>query len=289
MEEEDNTGLDETPLEWTEEKRRELTRSLQVRRRRQIVSGQIVVDSSYFDADNEAKGWEQEDSDRAYAAPVGALSLNYNTVNVIVNPGPHEGSLAQVQVDPPSTYIKVDSRVSTSRWGGRVYMQSRQDGKYNKVRLRGRIGSDAGPRKIYRRVADPAVHFGAALAGLFNDGGIRVRHVGDECLLIAYVLFDLFELSLGIRDLLSQLFAARDELGLIFGRRFRDLRRRLFLLMSQRIDPADALASCIAQGEKRGQVDIDTPLTTVFGDGFMVVADELQIQHRDLFRSGERE
>ena len=43
MEEEDNTGLDETPLEWTEEKRREFTRSLQVRRRRQMVSGQIVA------------------------------------------------------------------------------------------------------------------------------------------------------------------------------------------------------------------------------------------------------
>jgi hypothetical protein len=43
VEDEDNTGPDEAPPEWTDEKRRELTRALQVRRRRQIVSGQIVA------------------------------------------------------------------------------------------------------------------------------------------------------------------------------------------------------------------------------------------------------
>ncbi len=140
------------------------------------IDGRIVVDDSLFDGVREAKGWEQEDSDRAYAAPVGALSLNFNTVNVWLRPGPAPGSPATVTVDPPSDYIKVDSRVSTDLYRGRVYMRSYQKGDKNVVRLRGRIRLDAEPQKLYRRVADPALHFGSALAGILRDAGVRVRH-----------------------------------------------------------------------------------------------------------------
>lgn len=138
------------------------------------INGTVVVDDSYFDADKEAKGWEQEDSDRAYAAPVGALSLNYNTVGVYVRPGASEGSPAVVVVDPPSDYIDLDSRVTSSRFGGRVFMRSYEKNGKNVARLWGHIDLDASPRRVYRRVVDPALHFGHALAGLLNDEGIRI-------------------------------------------------------------------------------------------------------------------
>lgn len=139
------------------------------------ITGRVVVDDSYFDRRREAKGWEQEDSDRAYAAPVGALSLNYNTVAVFVRPGPQANTPATVTVDPPSDYIRLDSRVNTTRWRGRVYMKSWERGNRTHVRLRGKIRQQASPRHMYRRVTHPALHFGSALVGMLNSNGIRVR------------------------------------------------------------------------------------------------------------------
>ncbi len=139
------------------------------------IRGGIVVDDSFFDEQREALGWEQETSDHAFAAPVGALSLNYNAVAVDIYPGEQVGKPARYVVDPPSKYIDVDSRVMTSRQWGRVYMRSRRRGNKTHLRLRGRIGIGEEPVRIYRRVSDPALHFGGALAGLLEESGIKVR------------------------------------------------------------------------------------------------------------------
>ncbi|TMA17791.1 MAG: hypothetical protein E6J84_07060, partial [Deltaproteobacteria bacterium] len=42
--------------------------------------GAIVLDDSFFDREEFGPGWEQEPSDKAWAAGVGALSLNHNAV-----------------------------------------------------------------------------------------------------------------------------------------------------------------------------------------------------------------
>lgn len=139
------------------------------------ISGGIVVDDSFFDGDREALGWEEETSDHAYAAPVGALSLNYNAVAVDVYPGKQVGAPARIVVDPPSHYIDVDSKVATVRWGGRVYMSTRQWGRKTRVRLRGRVNLGKDPFRLYRRVVDPGLHFGGALVGILSELGIKVR------------------------------------------------------------------------------------------------------------------
>ena len=139
------------------------------------ISAGIVVDDSFFDEQREALGWEQETSDHAFAAPVGALSLNYNAVAVDIYPGEQVGKEARYLVDPPSKYIIVDSHVVTSRGSGRVYMRSRQRGNKTRIRLRGRVNINEEPFRLYRRVSDPGLHFGAALAGLLEQAGIKVR------------------------------------------------------------------------------------------------------------------
>ncbi|MBN2358173.1 MAG: D-alanyl-D-alanine carboxypeptidase/D-alanyl-D-alanine-endopeptidase [Deltaproteobacteria bacterium] len=138
------------------------------------IEGRIIVDDSYFDDQREPSGWEQEEGDRAYLAPTGALSLNHNTVTLYVRPGPVEGAPAQVVVDPPSDYVELENRVTTTRWETQLYMRSWERSGKNRVRLLGRIGTDQGPRRIYRRSADPGLHFGSALAGVLNAAGIKV-------------------------------------------------------------------------------------------------------------------
>ena len=47
----------------------------------------IVIDDSWFDAERTPPGYDQEDGDRAYLAPTGALSLNWNAVGIFLRPG----------------------------------------------------------------------------------------------------------------------------------------------------------------------------------------------------------
>src|SRR5207245_2843872 len=56
--------------------------------------GDIVIDDTYFDGDRVGPGFDQEHSDKAYAAPTGAVSLNWNAVAINVSPGEAPGTRA---------------------------------------------------------------------------------------------------------------------------------------------------------------------------------------------------
>src|SRR5207302_8067362 len=83
------------------------------------VQGDLILDDSYFDAEPWGPGWEQEPSDKAYAAPVGALSLNQNAVTIYVFPADKRGGKPRVELEPDSPYFTVEVPASTVRSGGR--------------------------------------------------------------------------------------------------------------------------------------------------------------------------
>ena len=89
------------------------------------ITGQVVIDDSFFDGVREASGWETEEApERAYAAPVGALSLNYNAVSVLLRPD-DLGKPALMQVEPPAEYVTLEGKVMTNRWGRRLQVMTR--------------------------------------------------------------------------------------------------------------------------------------------------------------------
>jgi len=88
-----------------------LTRSVR-ERGLQEVRGNIVVDDSYFLPgppldENERLGT------RSYHAPYSALSLNFNSIKVMVSPGQKPGKPASVTIDPESGYAGVRANVKT--------------------------------------------------------------------------------------------------------------------------------------------------------------------------------
>src|SRR5262245_5374391 len=77
------------------------------------ISGELVIDDSFFDPSRLPPAYDQKQDDAAWHAPTGATSLNYNAISVTVGPAPKEGELARVSVEPQSAYIAVDNRVRT--------------------------------------------------------------------------------------------------------------------------------------------------------------------------------
>lgn len=139
--------------------------------------GDIVLDDSFFDREQFGPGWEQESSDKAWAAGVGALSLNHNAAAIYVTPGDRVGSSARVEVDPDARdYFIVDAHVATIRQTGRRKLRPHAvpEGERTRIVVEGRIPLRADPVVTYRRVGDPAFYYGQTLRMLLKQRGIRV-------------------------------------------------------------------------------------------------------------------
>ena len=139
--------------------------------------GDIVLDDSFFDREEFGPGWEQETSDKAWAAGVGALSLNHNAVAIYITPAERAGGRARVEVDPDTRdYFVVEPRVVTVRSNGRRKLRPHAlaDGDRTRIVVEGRIPKGAEPVVMFRRVGDPSFYYGQTLKMLLKARGIRV-------------------------------------------------------------------------------------------------------------------
>jgi D-alanyl-D-alanine carboxypeptidase/D-alanyl-D-alanine-endopeptidase (penicillin-binding protein 4) len=139
--------------------------------------GDIVLDDSFFDHEEFGPGWEQETSDKSWAAGVGALSLNHNSVAIYITPAEKAKGRARVEVDPEAgDYFIIESRVTTVRSEGRRKLRPHTlaEGERTRIVVEGRIAKDAGALLMYRRVGDPTFYYGHTLRALLERRGIRV-------------------------------------------------------------------------------------------------------------------
>ena len=139
--------------------------------------GEIVLDDTHFDREQYGAGWEQESSDKSWAAGVGALSLNHNAVAIYVSPGDRAGQRARVEVEPDvRDYFSIENRVATVRANGRRKLRPHTfaDGERTRVVVDGRVPVRGDPMIMYRRVGDPTFYYGQVLRLLLRQRGIRV-------------------------------------------------------------------------------------------------------------------
>ena len=139
----------------------------------------LVLDDGYFDGDRLGPGYDQEDGDRAYLSPAGALSLDFNAVAVHVAPGERKGGLSRVELDPASAFLSLDNRTVTVERGGldRVLVSTHLEGQREKVVVEGRIALGSRPRVVYRRIDDPTLFFGYTFKTLLEQRGVKVGRV----------------------------------------------------------------------------------------------------------------
>lgn len=136
----------------------------------------IVVDDSYFVPgkpldENERLGH------RSYHAPYSALSLNFNSIKIVVNPGAGPGDAAEVVSDPPSAYVRVKGNVKTVR-GDRParlhFGKKRAPSGGEIIRVRGVIGANAAAKSRYLNVSAPSLYTGAVFREFLRREGITV-------------------------------------------------------------------------------------------------------------------
>ena len=143
----------------------------------------LVVDDGGFSPRRLAPGFEEEGPGVSYQAPSGALSFNFNTVEVTVYPVKGSRSLG-VRVWPPSTHIELENRSRIGRGRPRVRSSAKNKIKNeSRKKMRGvsrskqrtRIEVSGSMRRgerayrVRRRVVDPALFTGGAFALMLSE------------------------------------------------------------------------------------------------------------------------
>jgi D-alanyl-D-alanine carboxypeptidase/D-alanyl-D-alanine-endopeptidase (penicillin-binding protein 4) len=137
----------------------------------------IVADDTFFDDQREGAGWDQENSDRPYMAPTGALSLNFNSVAVYVSPGAKPGHKARVELEPASGFFQLDNQVITapSRGRQRIVISSIAAGERQRIMVRGRIPAGRAGGIFYKKIDNPPLYAAHTLRDYMERRGIAVR------------------------------------------------------------------------------------------------------------------
>lgn len=135
------------------------------------LKGQLYVDSSLFDEEYFSDSRQSVRVDRAYDAPVAAMSFNWNSVNIFVRPG-KKGEAAVVFADPQNDYIELKNQVRTgAKTDLRVERRSKK--QHDEVIVSGTIALGSVEQAIYKSISHPDYWAGENFKTFLNQQGIE--------------------------------------------------------------------------------------------------------------------
>ena len=154
------------------------------------IEGDIVGDDSYFTYDRYPTGWAIEDMTYGYGAPVSAIALNDNTLQIEVRPDEHEGEPAWFQVEPWAEFYQFENQMTTGAAGAAsaepaARLSVEREPGSRRVILCGSIPLGTEPQTINLAIEEPAEFAAAVLKRLLEARGVRVygaaraRHIAE--------------------------------------------------------------------------------------------------------------
>ncbi len=84
------------------------------------IHGNLVADDSFISGPEFGSGWTWDDLENYYGAEISALTINDNTFEVSVRPGPAPGAPAAITIKPSSSMLTVGNRAITVPAEGRT-------------------------------------------------------------------------------------------------------------------------------------------------------------------------
>jgi D-alanyl-D-alanine carboxypeptidase/D-alanyl-D-alanine-endopeptidase (penicillin-binding protein 4) len=143
------------------------------------IEGDVVVDDTKFDSVRFDQDRQDERVDRAYDAPVGAMSMNWNSVNVYARPGDHAGEPLKVFVDVDSPYLKVinKSHTTAAGKGKSIAVERKSEKGFNGdvIVVNGGLALDQPEAVIYKSISKPDLWAGSNLVEFLKQRGIQVK------------------------------------------------------------------------------------------------------------------
>jgi serine-type D-Ala-D-Ala carboxypeptidase/endopeptidase (penicillin-binding protein 4) len=131
--------------------------------------GEVVIDDAAFSPRVFGPGYAEDGWGPSYMAPSGALSLNFNTVEITVYPIKGSASPA-VRLEPDSAHVIVENRARFGPGEGKIEIRSvavdgpAREQVLTRVEIEGTLPRTSRGYKVRRRVVDPGMFTGGAFA-----------------------------------------------------------------------------------------------------------------------------
>ena len=141
------------------------------------VTGDLVVDTHFFDESDKAPEWEEERSQRAYDAKLSALVLNFNSIAIHLQPGSDAGDTLNAWLDPPLPYIELHNSAKTIRRGRTTVGAHRTETVPGnvKIQVRGNLPISAREKVIYFNVDQPTRYAAETFRALLLKAGVKIK------------------------------------------------------------------------------------------------------------------
>ncbi len=134
------------------------------------ISGDLIVDDTFFDDVRFHPNWPADQADKWYAAQISAVNFNDNCLDITVSPA-GSGKLASYSLMPDTRYVTI-----TNQCTGGASKQSQVGALRpfgaNQITLRGKCGVES---LINVTVDRPSAYMGFVLAEYLANNGIPIR------------------------------------------------------------------------------------------------------------------
>ena len=137
------------------------------------ITGDLVLDNSYFDEESSIASRIETGTERAYNAPLSALSFNFNVIAVYVRPG-KLGSKPQVIIDPDNSFIEVRNKAVTGKQDTLIVSRIHESNK-NIIEVTGSYPLNVKERRFYRNMTNPSLFYGAVFNKFLKERGIHLN------------------------------------------------------------------------------------------------------------------
>ncbi len=139
------------------------------------IEGGVVVDDSYFDEENLPYAFDQQPKeDAAFRSPVGAVSLNHNTLKITISAGPKAMFPARVALEPEGYAVLTNDAVTVGEGAHTPKISSNYYETRTKVRVWGNVPLGSKPVTYYRRIDNPSLLSGYGLKYALEKAGVTV-------------------------------------------------------------------------------------------------------------------
>jgi D-alanyl-D-alanine carboxypeptidase/D-alanyl-D-alanine-endopeptidase (penicillin-binding protein 4) len=137
------------------------------------IAGTVIADDLRFDNTRLGEAWSWDYLQLAYAAPVGALNLHHNVIDVLVEPGRKVGDPVRVSVTPSNGGLKFDIVAHTMEKGAEGGITMARDLRSDTVVIAGglQMGAQSNAKVT---VFDPGIYAAGYLSQKLRAAGITI-------------------------------------------------------------------------------------------------------------------
>lgn len=143
------------------------------------ITGNLIVDAHFFDTYDRAPAWEIERTQKAYDAKLAALSLNFNTISVHLQPS-HVGDMVRTWLEPATPYIQLQNTAKTIRRGKTTvsaYRRSEESLGQVYLYVRGRLPVSSQEKVIRLNIDNPIRYTAETFKAILQQTGVKVAGV----------------------------------------------------------------------------------------------------------------